>query len=70
MLRKLPPEPARAVLAALDAYAATGAGDVKKLTDMRPPEHRLRVGDYRARFLLTADATVTVTWVGHRREAY
>lgn len=37
------------VLAALERLAETGHGDVTKLTDMQPPEYRLRVGDWRIR---------------------
>jgi len=44
-------------------------GDVKRLQDIEPPEFRLRVGDYRARFHDFGDA-VEVTGVKHRREAY
>jgi mRNA-degrading endonuclease RelE of RelBE toxin-antitoxin system len=72
-LRKLPAEGARALVAALEAYAATGAGDVRRLVDVRPPRYRLRAGDYRAVFALTgtgAEAAVDVEWVGDRRDAY
>ena len=58
---------------ALAHYAATGAGDVRRLVNVRPPEYRLRVGDYRARFALTGTApngAVKVLFVGDRRETY
>jgi mRNA-degrading endonuclease RelE of RelBE toxin-antitoxin system len=42
---------------------------VKQLQDNQPPEFRLRVGDYRARFHDFGDA-VEVTGVQHRREIY
>ena len=75
-LRKLPGPAGVDVLAALEAYAATGAGNVTRLVDVRPPTYRLRVGEYRAVFRLTgggatgAAAAVTVEWAGHRRDAY
>jgi len=68
-LRKLDPQVARQVLAALRRYAETGRGDVKKLKASQPPLHRLRAGDWRARFILSPD-TVTVVRIQHRSEAY
>ncbi len=41
---------ARRIYAAVQRFAETGRGDVKRLTGSRPPEYRLRVGDYRVRF--------------------
>lgn len=70
-LRKLGPEVAGRVMAALDAFAASGTGDVKRLQGIKPPEWRLRVGDYRAGLDLDHQAmTVQVLYVRHRREAY
>ncbi len=37
---------------AVERFAETGAGDLKKLQGVDPPEFRLRVGDYRVRFRL------------------
>jgi hypothetical protein len=37
-------------MAALERYAETEQGDVRKLTDVEPPEWRLRVGDWRVLF--------------------
>jgi hypothetical protein len=34
----------------LARFLTTGEGDVKRLTDVDPPEFRLRLGDYRLRF--------------------
>ena len=60
-------EPALEDLAALDKgiagrmkrtierFAETGAGNVKKLQGINPPEFRLRVGDWRVRFQLDDD---------------
>ena len=44
-LRKLGPEVAGRIVAALDEFAANGTGDVKKLQGLNPPRWRLRVGD-------------------------
>ncbi|HEY3235221.1 MAG TPA: type II toxin-antitoxin system RelE/ParE family toxin [Polyangiaceae bacterium] len=58
------------VLAAIERYAETSHGDVRRLqgTD---DEYRLRVGDWRVRFSIdTATMTLKVLRVLHRREAY
>jgi mRNA-degrading endonuclease RelE of RelBE toxin-antitoxin system len=49
--------------------ADTGAGNVKRLQGIDPPEYRLRVGDSRVRFHLGGD-TVQVLRVRNRRETY
>ena len=56
------------MVARLEAYAATGHGDVKKLKGSRN-EYRLRMGDYRALFELEG-RTATVYAVGDRKEIY
>ena len=68
-LRKLDPPIARQIRDAVERYAATQSGDVKKL---RPPEvgYRLRVGDWRVRFLPQHPDTLVVFRVRHRSEAY
>jgi mRNA interferase RelE/StbE len=66
-LRRLPNDIRERVIEKLHRYAETGAGDVKTLTGQ--PGARLRVGDYRAIFVETAD-TISVRAVGHRREIY
>jgi mRNA-degrading endonuclease RelE of RelBE toxin-antitoxin system len=43
-------ETAIRLLQSLARFVATGEGDVKRLTDVDPPEYRLRIGDYRVRF--------------------
>jgi mRNA interferase RelE/StbE len=59
------------VVAALERLAETGNGDVTKLTDVHPPEYRLRVGDWRVRYGLDpADRVLTVLRVLPRGEAY
>jgi mRNA interferase RelE/StbE len=66
-LRKLPANIRERVVDKLHRYAEPGAGDVKALTGQ--PGARLRIGDYRAVFVETADA-ISVRAVGHRREIY
>lgn len=41
---------ARRVKNGVERLAETGVGDVKKLTDVHPPEYRLRIGAHRVRF--------------------
>jgi mRNA-degrading endonuclease RelE of RelBE toxin-antitoxin system len=60
---------ARRVKQAVERFAGSGAGSVKRLQAIDPPEYRLRVGDYRVRFHLE-NQTVQVLRVRHRREAY
>ncbi len=60
---------ARRVKEAVARFAKTGAGSVRKLQAIDPPEYRLRVGDYRVRFDASGD-TIRVLRVRHRREAY
>jgi mRNA interferase RelE/StbE len=54
---------------ALERFAYTGVGNVRKLQGIDSPEYRLRVGDYRVRFELEGK-TIRVLRVRHRREAY
>jgi len=51
----------------LEAFAATGHGDVKKLKGR--PGARLRMGDWRVIYYEEAE-TIVVVAVGHRREIY
>ena len=60
---------ARRVKRAVERLARTGAGNVRKLQGIDPPEYRLRMGDYRVRFEVDAE-TVRILRVRHRREAY
>ena len=60
---------ARRVKQAVERFADTGAGNVKRLQGIDPPEYRLRVGDYRVRFHME-DETVQVLRVRNHREAY
>ncbi|MBA4158037.1 MAG: type II toxin-antitoxin system RelE/ParE family toxin [Gemmatimonadetes bacterium] len=59
------------ISAALDRLAATGHGDVTKLTDVDPPEYRLRVGNWRVRFARDPAAdTLSVLRILPRDKAY
>ena len=60
---------ARRVKHAVERFADGGAGNVKRLQAIHPPEFRLRVGDYRVRFNNDGQ-TVTVLRIRNRREAY
>jgi mRNA interferase RelE/StbE len=60
---------ARRVKQAVDRFAQTTAGDVKKLQGIDPPEYRLRVGDYRVRFEQDEKA-IRILHVRNRRDAY
>jgi mRNA-degrading endonuclease RelE of RelBE toxin-antitoxin system len=60
---------ARRVKQAVERFADTGAGNVKRLQGVDPPEYRLRVGDYRVRFHLESE-TIRLLQVRNRREAY
>jgi mRNA interferase RelE/StbE len=51
-IRRLPAQMRRRVFAALDSYVASGGqGDVRKLAGT-DDEYRLRVGEWRVRFIL------------------
>lgn len=67
-LERLPDREADVMLEALETFAATGHGDVRKMRGT-VGFWRLRCGDWRAIF--TADGQVlTVYRVRHRREVY
>jgi mRNA-degrading endonuclease RelE of RelBE toxin-antitoxin system len=68
-LRGIHREMALRILKDLARFLESDYGDVVQLRGMDPPEFRLRVGDYRVRFLDDGSA-VTVLAVKHRREAY
>ena len=57
------------ILTALDRVARTGEGDIKKL-EGNTGELRLRVGDYRVRFIENPPGTLYIHAVLHRSEAY
>jgi mRNA interferase RelE/StbE len=60
---------AQRVRQAIERFAATGFGDIKRLHGFRPPEFRMRVGGWRVRFQYDA-ATMLILRVRNRREAY
>ena len=58
------------IVAAIDRYAATGVGDVKRLQTRTDLRLRLRVGDWRVFFRRPNRSTIEIDTVLHRREAY
>ena len=68
-IRKLEPSDARIIVSAIEAFASSGIGDVKKLKDCTPPAWRLRVGRFRVLFAREA-AAIVVMRVSDRRDAY
>lgn len=68
-IRGIDREAAMRILTALDRLASTGEGDVKMLQG-DSGELRLRVGDYRVRFVEDPPGTLYIHSVKHRREAY
>jgi mRNA-degrading endonuclease RelE of RelBE toxin-antitoxin system len=60
---------ARRMKAAVERFAETGYGSVKKLQGLDPSEFRLRVGDFRVRFHTDGDI-LRVLRVRNRKEAY
>jgi mRNA interferase RelE/StbE len=68
-LAKLDRDSARRIKQAVERFAQTSSGDMKKLQGIDPPEYRLRVGDYRVRFDQDNE-TIRILRVRNRREAY
>ncbi len=64
---KLTPAVRARINARLEAFEATGEGDVKKLKGRAGA--RLRIGDWRVIFFEEGD-TIVIVAVGHRREIY
>jgi mRNA-degrading endonuclease RelE of RelBE toxin-antitoxin system len=54
---------------AVEHFAEIGAGNVKKLQGIDPPEYRLRVGDWRVRFQ-QEEKVIRILRVRNRKEAY
>jgi mRNA interferase RelE/StbE len=70
-MKKLDQTTAQRIEAALVRLAHEGHGDVKKLTDVDPPEWRLRIGGYRAFVRYLTDVSeLRVLRVRKRDEAY
>ncbi len=57
------------IAGAIQRFADTGAGNVKALHAMHPPEFRLRVGDGRVRFHDHGD-WIDILRIRNRREGY
>jgi len=69
-IRRLDQRVAQRVFAAMDRFATTGHGDVKRLKG-NTDEWRLRVGDWRVRFTVeSVTGDVTVLHVLPRGRAY
>lgn len=59
------------VEAALQKLAESDEGDIKRLTNVKPPEWRFRVGDVRVRFAyVREDDAIVVLRVLPRGKAY
>jgi mRNA-degrading endonuclease RelE of RelBE toxin-antitoxin system len=58
-----------ALLHGVARFLSTGEGDIKRLQNVDPPEFRLRLGDYRVRFLDYGDC-IEILRVKHRKDAY
>lgn len=70
-LKQLPPATQKRIIAAVERFAELGLGNVVLLTDVRPPEYRLRIGDWRARFCKDSAAScIQVLRVLPRDKAY
>lgn len=64
---KLPAATRKRIDAKLTAYAASGTGDIKRLTGRTGA--RLRVGHWRVIFI-EERSSLTIVAVGHRRDIY
>ena len=60
---------ARRIQRAVERFAATETGNVKRLQGIDPPEYRLQVGDWRVRFVVDS-GTVLVLRVLNRKNTY
>jgi mRNA-degrading endonuclease RelE of RelBE toxin-antitoxin system len=70
-LKKLEADVVARVLDAVAQFAETGHGDVARMTGIKPPTFRLRVGDPRVLFAYDpGKATIVVRNIAHRREVY
>jgi mRNA-degrading endonuclease RelE of RelBE toxin-antitoxin system len=69
-IRAIPQSLAMNILSAIHHLAETGAGSVKRLQGIEPPEFRLRVGDFRVRFSEEPSGTIRIHGVKNRKDAY
>jgi mRNA-degrading endonuclease RelE of RelBE toxin-antitoxin system len=60
---------ARRIRQAVDRFADSGLGDVRRLQAVDPPALRLRVGNYRVIFRQTG-GVIRIVRVRNRKEAY
>jgi mRNA-degrading endonuclease RelE of RelBE toxin-antitoxin system len=58
------------VIDAVERYAATREGDIRRLQDIMPPLFRLRIGDLRVLFRVENDDSVVIERVLPRDKAY
>jgi mRNA interferase RelE/StbE len=68
-LARLSETDARGVLEAIEAYVASGIGDVKKLKGYTPPTWRLRIGEFRVLYQ-RRESTIVITRIRDRRDVY
>ncbi len=54
---------------AVERFAQSGVGNVRRLQGIHPAEYRLRIGDWRVRFARDA-GTIRILRIRNRREAY
>jgi mRNA-degrading endonuclease RelE of RelBE toxin-antitoxin system len=60
---------ARRIQRAVERFAETESGNIKRLQGIDPPEYRLRVGEWRVRFAF-GGGTILVLRVLNRKDAY
>lgn len=60
---------ARRIRRAAERFAQTDTGNIKRLQGTDPPEYRLRIGDWRVRFVLSG-GKILVLRVLDRKDAY
>jgi mRNA-degrading endonuclease RelE of RelBE toxin-antitoxin system len=69
-VRRIDRQTALGLLEDLADYALSGHGDVQRLTDVAPPEMRLRLGDYRIRFYDHGDWILILRGDGTRTRSF
>ena len=67
-LRRIDPRTRTRIVAGIEQYAETGAGDIKRVQTQTGL--RLRVGDWRVFFTRSYEGVVEIDAILHRREAY
>ena len=60
---------ARRIQRAVERFAETEIGNIKRLQGIDPPEYRLRVGEWRVRFALNSH-NLLILRVLNRKDAY